>query len=38
MIQFGPFFSGPVGYSIPLGVPFVWYCGYQFIQAAKKGE
>ena len=38
IIQFGFFFSGPVGYSIPLGVPFLWYCGYQFIQAAKKGE
>ncbi len=39
VIQFGPLFSGPVGYSIPVGIPFLWYCGYQFIQAAKgKGE
>jgi len=35
MVQFGPLFSGPSGYSIPVGVPILWYCGYQFIQAAK---
>jgi hypothetical protein len=35
MVQFGPFFSGPSGYSVPIGVPILWYCGYQFIQAAK---
>ena len=38
MVQYGPFFSGPSGFSIPVGVPILWYCGYQFIQAAKKGE
>jgi hypothetical protein len=38
MVQFGPFFSGPVGYSIPVGVPFLWYAGYQLMQAANRGE
>jgi hypothetical protein len=37
--QYGPLFFGPSGYSIPVGVPILWYCGYQFIQAAKgEGE
>jgi hypothetical protein len=35
MVQYGPFFSGPSGYSVPVGVPILWYCGYQFMQAAK---
>lgn len=35
MVQYGPLFSGPSGYSIPIGVPILWYCGYQFMQAAK---
>jgi len=38
VIQFGVFFSGPVGYSIPVGVPFLWYSGYQLIQATKIRE
>jgi hypothetical protein len=39
MVQYGPLFSGPSGYSVPVGVPILWYCGYQFMQAAKeKGE
>jgi hypothetical protein len=39
MVQYGPLFSGPSGFSVPVGVPILWYCGYQFIQAAKgKGE
>ncbi|MGA2935144.1 MAG: hypothetical protein ABSD81_08335 [Methanomicrobiales archaeon] len=35
MAQYGPLFSGPSGYSIPVGVPVLWYCGYRFIQAAR---
>jgi hypothetical protein len=39
IVQYGPFLLGPTGYSIPVGVPLLWYCGYQFLQAAKgKGE
>ena len=38
LVQFGPLFYGPLGYSIPVGVPFLWYSGYQFMQAAKKAE
>ncbi len=38
MVQYGPLFSGPSGYSVPVGVPILWYCGYQFIQAAKAKE
>jgi hypothetical protein len=38
IIQFGPLFSGPVGYTIPVGIPFLLYSGYQFIQAAKGEE
>ncbi|MDD1665005.1 MAG: hypothetical protein LUQ32_06585 [Methanomicrobiales archaeon] len=39
VIQYGLLFSGPSGYSIPVGVPILWYCGYQFMQAAKgEGE
>lgn len=39
MVQYGPLFSGPSGYSVPAGVPILWYCGYQFIRAAKgRGE
>jgi len=38
MVQYGPLFSGPGGYSIPVGVPLLWFCGYQFMQAAKKKE
>jgi len=39
MVQYGPLFSGPSGYSVPIGVPILWYCGYQFMQAAKgKGK
>ena len=36
MVQFGILFSGPVGYSIPIGIPFLWYCGYQFMKAGKE--
>jgi hypothetical protein len=35
MVQYGPLFSGPSGFSVPVGVPILWYCGYQFIQVAK---
>jgi hypothetical protein len=35
MIQYGPAFFGPSGFSVPVGVPILWYCGYQFAQAAK---
>ena len=35
MVQYGPFFSGPSGYSVPVGVPILWYCGYQFMREAK---
>jgi hypothetical protein len=38
MVQYGPIFSGPSGYSVPVGVPILWYCGYLFIQAAKAKE
>jgi hypothetical protein len=39
IVQFGPLFYGPVGYSLPIGIPFLWYCAYQFTEAAKgKGE
>jgi hypothetical protein len=35
MVQYGPLLSGPSGYSVPVGIPLLWYCGYQFLQAAK---
>ncbi len=35
LVQYGPFFSGPSGYFIPVGVPILWYCAYQFMQDAK---
>ncbi len=38
MLQYGPLFSGASGYSVPVGVPILWYCGYQFILAAKRVE
>jgi len=38
MIQYGPLFSGVSGYAVPVGVPILWYCGYQFILAAKRVE
>lgn len=38
MVQFGPLLFGPAGYSIPVGVPFLWYCGYRFMQEAKGEE
>jgi len=36
--QYGLLFFGPSGYAIPVGVPVLWYCGYQFIQAGKGEE
>jgi hypothetical protein len=36
LVQFGLFFSGPSGYAIPIGVPILWYCGYQFMKDAKE--
>jgi hypothetical protein len=38
LVQFGPLFYGPVGYSIPVGIPFLWYCGYEFMRAAKAAK
>lgn len=35
MVQYGPFFFGPSGYAVPVGVPILWYCGYQFMRDAK---
>lgn len=33
--QYGPLLSGPSGYEVPVGVPVPWYCGWQFMRAAK---
>jgi len=35
-VQFGPLYSGPSGYAIPIGIPFVLYIGYLFMKAAKR--
>jgi hypothetical protein len=37
MVQYGPLLSGSSGYAIPVGVPVLWYCGWQFLKAAKDG-
>jgi hypothetical protein len=34
-VQYGPLLSGPGGYAIPVGVPVLWYCGWQFMRAGK---
>ena len=39
VVQTGSPFIGPSGYSIPVGIPFLWYCGYKFMRVAKsEGE
>jgi hypothetical protein len=38
LVQYGVFFSGPSGYFIPVGLPILLYCGWQFMQAAKAAE
>jgi hypothetical protein len=35
MVQYGPLLFGTSGYSIPVGVPILWYCGWQFMQAGR---
>jgi hypothetical protein len=35
LVQYGLLLSGPSGYAIPVGVPIIWYCGWQFMQAGK---
>jgi hypothetical protein len=35
MVQYGPLLHGPTGYAIPVGVPVLWYCGWQFMKAAE---
>jgi hypothetical protein len=35
MVQFGLLLRGLSGYAIPVGVPILWYCGWQFMQDAK---
>jgi len=35
MVQYGPLLYGPSGYAIPVGVPILWYCGWQFMKAGK---
>ena len=35
MAQYGPLLYGVAGYSVPIGVPILWYFGYEFVQAAK---
>ena len=34
-VQYGPLLFGPGGYAIPVGVPVLWYCGWQFMLAGK---
>jgi hypothetical protein len=36
MVQYGPLLSGPTGSSIPVGVPVLWYCAWQFMQAGRR--
>jgi hypothetical protein len=38
MVQFGLLLSGISGYAVPIGVPILWYCGWQFMQDVKAAE
>ena len=35
MVQYGPLLHSSTGYAIPIGVPVLWYCGWQFMRAVK---
>ncbi|HVN66689.1 MAG TPA: hypothetical protein VMT31_08770 [Methanomicrobiales archaeon] len=36
VVQYGPLLSGPGGYAIPVGVPILWFCGWQFMEEGKE--
>lgn len=35
MVQYGPFLSGPAGFSVPVGIPLVWAVGWWIFSQEK---